>query len=282
MVEKVFEEKAESEKLRESGKARDYEDRAHSQLQSIRSIVMRRIEDFSTANTNTKKVMILDGLITFCANFVKNPEIQNKVREAMKGRELNLYNDFLHQYKAESEGNDWNIILENEYRKILPALRDIWYTVEQELSKQGYLPWAFPDPRQELRDKMFRETLKAIEKFRPPEQSSRKKEEPDPFRTEPPSEPEKEPESPVAPPPWEENDLPDPAEEKKAKLRKLLEDPDFEEREEGAGPARNEDMAKLPAELQEELDRQELEEAEKIWGRETILKTAHKMIEERR
>lgn len=264
MVEGAFDRRPEPEK-RDPIRPKE-EERDRSQSQSLRTIVMRRIDDFSTATTNTRKVMILDGLITFCTNFIKDPEIREQVRSTMKGRDLNLHNDFLHVYKAEAEDNGWDIILENEYKKILPFVRDIWYTVEGELSKQGLLPWSFPDPRQELRDRMFRRTLRAIEKFTVPGS--------EPAEKEPPiEEPEKAPEvTEEVSPPWVENAIPDPKEEREKKLQSLLEDPALLESED------KEEEAEDP---QEALERKELEEAERVWGRDALVEAAKRSLEKR-
>lgn len=219
------------------------------QMQSVRNLVLRRIDEYLSVKSNTDKYMILEGLVSFCTNFIKDPKIENSVRDLMKGKNLNLNNDFLNMYKDQAKNNSWAIILENEYRKLLPEIRSIWFIVEKELVSQGLLPWSFPDPRQELRDKLFRQTLAEIDNYKRPEISKETAPEPAPQMLK------------EDVPPWVDNDFVEPREAKKNKLKELLEAPDLEDAEEGESI-----FAEDPDEELREISEEEIDEAAKIWG----------------
>ncbi len=219
------------------------------QMQSVRNLILRRIDEYLSAKTNTAKWMILEGLVSFCTNFIKDPEIENEVRDLMKGKKLNLTNDFLNMYKDQAKNNGWSIILENEYRTLLPELRSIWFIVEKALVSQGLLPWSFPDPRQELRDRLFRQTLAEIENYSQPEKSSEIASE---LAPETPKEDV---------PPWVDNDFLEPREEKKNRLKELLEVSDLDDAEEQESI-----FPEDPDEEFREVSEEEIDEAAKIWG----------------
>lgn len=219
------------------------------QMQSVRNLILRRIDEYLSVKSNTDKWMILEGLVSFCTNFIKDPEIENSVRDLMRGKNLNLNNDFLNMYKDQAKNNSWNIILENEYRKLLPELRSIWFVVEKALVSQGLLPWSFPDPRQELRDKLFRQTLAEIDNYSRPAI-------PEGLAPEPAPQIVKE-----DVPPWVDNDFVEPREDRKNKLKELLEAPDLEDAEEEESV-----FADDPDEELREISEEEIDEAAKIWG----------------
>jgi hypothetical protein len=132
--------------------------------QSVRNLILQNIEDYMNARSNTKKYHTLEGLISFCTDYIADKEVRNKVRLQMTEKILNPETDFLNAYKNQSRVVPWDIILENEYRKLLPELRDVWFVVHQELVNQGLIPWLLPDPARDLRDRMLRKVIEAIDK----------------------------------------------------------------------------------------------------------------------
>lgn len=132
--------------------------------QSVRNLILQNIEDYMDARTNTKKYHTLEGLIAFCTDYIDNQDVRAKVRKLMKEKTLNPETDFLNAYKNQSRSVPWDIILENEYRQLLPELRDVWFIVHTELVKQGLIPWLLPDPARDLRDRMLRQVVTAIDK----------------------------------------------------------------------------------------------------------------------
>lgn len=141
--------------------------------QSVRNLILQNIEDYMNARTNTKKYHTLEGLVAFCTDYIEDKEIRAKVRKLMTEKTLNPETDFLNAYKNQSRTVPWDIILENEYRQLLPVLRDVWFVVHTELVKQGLIPWLLPDPARDLRDRMLRQVVSAIDKETKRKEASR-------------------------------------------------------------------------------------------------------------
>lgn len=223
--------------------------------QSIRNLILKYAEEYLSAGTNTKKYMVLEGLIALCTDYIKNDTVRESILYKLKARELNLASDFLNIYKDHARTTGWEIILENEYRKLLPEVRDIWFVVQKAIVDQGLLPWAFPDPKAELRERMFATVIEEIVT----------KAGGVPRAAQSPS-PDVVPKIPIEElPPWVENELPDIDKLDKAKLVDGLltraTDEDYT-------PTKDGDI--LPPhpdeEKGDEVTDQELEEAARIWG----------------
>lgn len=231
-------------------------------LKSVRDLVHENIAKYESAKSNTEKYQLLEGLITFCTGHIESKDVRDAVQKKMMDRKLNFANDFIAMNRAESKSVSWMVILENEYRKLLPDLRNIWYVVHRELITQGLLPWSYPDPMQELQDMIFRRirekiTSKILERERGAQYIL-----PAPGSEHTPALLPRE----VAPP-WVDNDLPDiekAGEKKRTIIDELLTVPPDVDIEMAVEPVEE----GLPPHPDEDLDAitdEEIEQAAVIW-----------------
>jgi hypothetical protein len=126
----------------------------------IRPVIMDHIHRYERAKSMTDKYMELEGLITFCIPYMDDRKLREELEHDMSEDEVNFSSDFIRNYKSEFvAGISWNVILENEYRRLLPKLRRIWFKVHKSLMRQDLIPWSLTYPEKMLESALMDELM---------------------------------------------------------------------------------------------------------------------------
>lgn len=140
-----------------------------SRSECIRPVIMDHVHRYMRAKSMTDKYHEMESLITFSLNYVEDENIKETVLKDLDMADVNFSNDFVRNYKAEMRsGVPWHIILENEYRTLLPRLRRVWMKVQKALVDQELIPWALTYPEKMLEGALIDEVITDIQmqKFR--------------------------------------------------------------------------------------------------------------------
>ena len=114
-------------------------------------LVMKRLDKLASTQNMTSRYMGLHGLIMLCRNFVEDEDLRKEIEKEMNDPHNNFTSDFLRNYKAEiSAGTPYTVVLEDEYRKLVPKMERLWSKVYQSLIRQQLLPWTITDAEKQL------------------------------------------------------------------------------------------------------------------------------------
>ncbi len=131
--------------------------------ESLKPVIMDHVHRYLRAKSSTDKYMELEGLISFCLPYVRDRTVQLEIENLMSTDDYSFSNDFIRNYKSEvTMGVPWNVILENEYRKLIPKVKKLWFKVQTELVKQELLPWSLTYPEKLLESALIDEILNDI------------------------------------------------------------------------------------------------------------------------
>lgn len=118
--------------------------------------VVDDLAKLSKCRTMTDEFFCLSHLINGCVEFVEDQRVREEVESDLSDGRNNFTSDFLHVYRAEaSAGVPYTIILEDEYKKLVPVMRKIWGKVLRAMIQQQLLPWTITDSERQLEGTMI-------------------------------------------------------------------------------------------------------------------------------